>query len=86
MIQYFGFLSNRRRGEMIPKVYDALGIAPKDSPEMPGYAAMLKGYVKVDPFECILCGHRLTFLRFRAGEALSELVHHAMAQAQIRSI
>ncbi|MBB1466571.1 hypothetical protein H5300_25570, partial [Vibrio sp. SG41-7] len=49
---------------------DALGIAPKDAPEMPGYAAMLKGYVKVDPFECILCGHRLTFLRFRAGAAV----------------
>ena len=58
----------------------------KDAPEMPGYAAMLKGYVKVDPFECILCGHRLTFLRFRAGEPLSELVHHALVQAQIRSI
>ncbi|WP_198595255.1 transposase, partial [Vibrio splendidus] len=86
MIRYFGFLSNRRRGEMLPKVYDALGIAPKDAPEMPGYAAMLKGYVKVDPFECILCGNRLTFLRFRAGEALSELVHHALVQAQIRSI
>lgn len=86
MIRYFGFLSNRRRGEMLPKVYDALGIAPKDAPEMPGYAAMLKGYVKVEPFECILCGHRLTFLRFRAGEPLSELVHHALVQAQIRSI
>ena len=70
MIRYFGFLSNRRRGEMLPKVYDALGIAPKDAPEMPGYAAMLKGYVKVDPFECILCGHRLTFLGFRVGERL----------------
>ena len=86
IIRYFGFLSNRRRGEMFPKVYDALGIAPKDSPEMLGYAAMLKGYVKIDPFECILCGHRLTFLRFRAGEPLSELVHHALVQAQIRSI
>ncbi|WP_429750064.1 hypothetical protein [Vibrio minamisatsumaniensis] len=52
----------RRRGEMLPKVYDDLGIAPKDSPEMPGYAAMLKGYVKVDPFECILCGHHFFVL------------------------
>ncbi len=42
-------LSNRRRGEMLPKVYDALGIAPKDSPEMHSHAAMLKGYVKVAP-------------------------------------
>lgn len=55
MIRYFGFLSNRRLGEILPKVYDALGMAPKDSPEMPGYAANLKGYVKVDPFECTLC-------------------------------
>ena len=86
MIRYFGFLSNRRRGEMLPKVYGALGVAPNDAPEMPGYAAMLKGYVKVDPFECILCGHRLMFLRFRPGEALSELVHHSLVQAQIRSI
>ena len=71
---------------MLPKVHDALGIAPKDAPEMPGYAAMLKGYVKVDPFECILCGHRLRLLRFRTGEALSEVVHHALVQAKIRSI
>ncbi len=56
MIRYFGFLSNRRRGEILPKVYDALGTVPKDSPEMLGYAAMQKGDVKVDPFECILCG------------------------------
>jgi len=70
MIRYFGFLSNRRRGEMLPKVFDALGIPPKDSPEMHGYAAILKGYVKVDPFGCILCSHRSTFIRFRAGEPL----------------
>ena len=86
IFRYFGFLSNRRRGEMLPRVYDALGIAPKDSLEILGYAAMMKGYVKVDPLECILCGHRLTFLHFRVGEALSELVHHTLVKAQIRSI
>ncbi|ELB2807655.1 hypothetical protein QNE90_004888 [Vibrio alginolyticus] len=63
MIRYVGLIENRRTGEMFPKVYDALGIAPKDAPEMTGYVDMLKGYVKVDPFECILCGHRLTCLR-----------------------
>ena len=82
IFRYFGFLSNRRRGEMLPRVYDALGIAP----EIPGYASMLKGYVKVDPFESILCGHRMNFLRFRAGETLSELVNHTLIQSQIRSI
>ncbi|MFA1571919.1 hypothetical protein A152_0023320 [Vibrio tasmaniensis 1F-187] len=45
---------------------------------------MLKGYVKVDPFECILCAYRLMLLRFRAGEALSEQVHHALALALVQ--
>ncbi|KJF92715.1 hypothetical protein UB34_20255 [Photobacterium leiognathi] len=70
MIQYFGFLSNRRHAEMLPKVYDAVDIVPEEAPEMPGYAAMLKEYVKVGPFECILCGHHLVFFRFRTGEPL----------------
>ena len=65
IIRYFDFLSNRRRSEMLPNIYDTLAIAPKDSPKMPVYTAMLKGYVKVDPFECILCGHRFFVLELK---------------------
>ena len=59
---------------------------PKDLPETFGYAATLKVYVKVDPFEYILCGHRLTILRFKAREMLPELIHYALIQSQIRTI
>jgi hypothetical protein len=61
MIRYFGFLSNRRRGVMLPKVYEALDMEERSKPALPGFASMLKAYVKIDPFECILgfCYHPL---------------------------
>ncbi len=54
MIRYYGFLSNRRRGEMLPKVYDALEMESKDAPALPCYASMLKKHANVDPYECAL--------------------------------
>ena len=42
MIQYYGFLSNRKRGIMLPKVYAALDITLGAEPEMPGYAPCSK--------------------------------------------
>ena len=55
MIRYSGFLSNRRRGEMLPKVYDALEMESKDAPALPCYVRMLKKLANVDPYECLLC-------------------------------
>jgi hypothetical protein len=73
MIRYFGFLSNRRRGVMLPKVYEALDMEERSKPALPGFASMLKAYVKIDPFECILCQSRLIYAEYRAGTSLSEL-------------
>ena len=84
MIRYYGFFSNRRRGEELPKVYDALESAQEAEPEMPGYAAMLKGYVNVDPYECILCGNRMLYSNFRPGVPLSELTSHAVMMSKVR--
>jgi len=86
MIRYFGFLSNRRRGEMLPKVYDALEMAEKEKPVLAGFAAMLKAYVKVDPFECILCESRLVFAEYRAGSSVSELSASTLMSAKKISI
>jgi hypothetical protein len=85
MIRYYGFLSNRKRGTMLPKVYAALDIVLGSAPEMPGYAAMLKGYAKLDPYACVVCGHQMEFARFRSGESLSSLMEHTIVQSQIRS-
>jgi hypothetical protein len=73
MIRYYGFLSNRRRGEMLPKVYEVLDMIEKKKPVVPGYAAMLKRFVNVDPYECILCQSRIIFTEFRAGTSISKL-------------
>ena len=53
MIRYYGFLSNRLRGSMLPVIYEKLG-QTVDIVKGPSYAAMLMGYVNVDPFKCIL--------------------------------
>ncbi len=52
---------------------------------MPEYAAMLKGYVKVDPYECILCESRLVFTNFRVGNSVNDLVTHAIVQSELRA-
>lgn len=83
MIRYYGFLSNRRRGVALPKVYAALDMKVEGSASLPGYAAMLKGYVKVDPYECILCESRLVFSNFRPGEPLHALVLHSKIQSEM---
>ncbi len=51
---------------------------------MPEYAAMLKGYVKVDPYECILCESRLVFTNFRVGNSVNDLVTHTIVQSELR--
>ncbi|WP_354003821.1 transposase [Vibrio marisflavi] len=64
MIRYFGFLANRVVGDKLPKVRSALGMEPYPEPTLPlRYGQMIKSFLKVDPFECILCGHRLRATR-----------------------
>lgn len=79
MVRYYGFLSNRKRGTLLPKVYEALKMEEKKKPEKPGFAALLKGFLGNDPYQCILCGDRLRFAGAQRGmhatELLSERLH-----------
>ena len=73
MIRYFGFLSNRLRGHLLPLIYKQLGqeiVAAKTF----SFAAMMKAFLKVDPFKCILCGARMVFTKFIAGLKVGQLV------------
>nr|SHO14710.1 Putative transposase [Moritella viscosa]SHO18197.1 Putative transposase [Moritella viscosa] len=45
----------------------------KSKPALPSFASMLKAYVKIETFECILCQSRLIYAEYRAGTSLSEL-------------
>ncbi|HIF9114777.1 TPA: transposase, partial [Photobacterium damselae] len=73
MIRYFGFLSNRLRGRLLPLIYEQLGqeiVAAKTL----GFAAMMKAFLKIDPFKCILCGARMAFTKYIAGLKVGQLV------------
>ncbi|MCG9659441.1 IS91 family transposase, partial [Vibrio mediterranei] len=86
MIRYYGFLSNRRRGEMLPKVYAALEMTlPLEAPLLPCYASMLKQHAKIDPYECLFCKGRMEFARFRAGESRVERIRQHITAGKLRA-
>ncbi len=74
MVRYYGFLSNRKRVTLLPKVYEALQMEDRKKPEKPGFAALIKEFLRTDPYKCILCGNRLRFVSAQAGRHESELV------------
>lgn len=45
MVRYYGCLSNRKRGELLPKVYEALRMEARKKPEQPGFAALMKEFL-----------------------------------------
>ena len=61
MVRYYGFLSSRKRGELLPKVCEALETEARKKPEQPGFAALMKVFLRTDPYKCLLCGNRLRF-------------------------
>lgn len=74
MVRYYGFLSNRKRGKLLPLVYEALEMEARKKPEKPGFAVLMKGFLGTDPYKCILCGNRLRFAGAQAGRHATELV------------
>ena len=79
MIRDFGFLVNRVVGEKLPNVREALGMEKTPTPPPPlRYGQMMKTFLKVDPFECILCGYRMRFATFHAGIGRRNLVNDAL--------
>lgn len=61
MVRYYGILSNLKRGALLPKVYEALDTVEKKKPEKAGFAALMKGFLGIEPYKCILCGDKLRF-------------------------
>lgn len=74
MVRYYGFLSNRKRGKLLPLVYEALEMEARKKPEKPGFAALMKEFLGTDPYKCILCGNRLRFAGAQTGRHATELV------------
>nr|EKU5185952.1 hypothetical protein [Klebsiella oxytoca] len=59
MVRYYGFLANRKRGELLPKVYETLQMVARKKSEQPGFAALMKAFLRTEPYRCILCGNWL---------------------------
>ena len=74
MVRYYGFLSNRKRGTLLLKVYAALEMEVKTKPAKPGYASLMKQFTNVDPYQCVLCGSRMVFSGAEAGVRAEELL------------
>ena len=85
MIRYYGFLSNRLRGDNLPKIYEQLGQTIKPLPTL-SYAAMMKQFLNVDPYRCILCHSRMIFSRFNRGIPLNHLMLAIKEIAALRII
>ncbi|WP_198594887.1 transposase, partial [Vibrio sp. 10N.261.45.E2] len=81
MIRYFGFLANRVVGNQLSKVREALGMEshPPRTPAL-RYGQMIKSFLKVDPFECILCGGRMRFAAFHAGVGRKNIINEALSR------
>lgn len=74
MVQYYGFLANRKRGTLLPKVYDALEMTVREKPKRPGFAVLMKSFLGTAPYQCILCKGRLRFTGAMAGEHATNLL------------
>lgn len=78
MVRYYGFLSNRKRGALLPKVYEDLEMEVRKKPERPGFAVLMKGYLHTEPYKCVLCGNRLRFTGTQTGKHATELVEERL--------
>ena len=58
----------------MPKVYEALQMEARKKTEQPGFASLLKGFLRTEPYKCIFCGNRLRFVSAQAGRHTTELV------------
>ena len=79
MIRYYGFLSNRQRGKLLPIIYDLIGQEKNDpSTTAPTYAELIQKNFGFNPLICILCGAPLALVGIYFGNTKTRdlLQHH----------
>ena len=75
MIRYYGFLSNRTRGKLLPIVYQLLNQNNCNSTSAPTYAELIQKNFGFNPLKCILCGQELILSTISFGKKTSELLN-----------
>lgn len=66
-MRFDGFLSSRKRGDLLPKVSTVLEMEGKIKPFKPGYVRVMKHFTNVDPYQPVLSGSRRVFSGAEAG-------------------
>jgi hypothetical protein len=84
MINFYGFLANRVRGQWLPKVYALLNQTGEPVRTV-RWRDLQKRAFGTDPLLCILCGSPLYFVGITRGKCARELRphHKALARAKI---
>jgi hypothetical protein len=84
MVNFYGFLANRVRGKLLPKVYALLdqNVEPVKKVRWRDLHSRAFG---TDPLRCILCGAPLRFAGITRGKSVAQLRphHEALARAKI---
>lgn len=75
MIRYYGFLSNRTRGKLLPIVYKLLNQEKLNQKSLPSFADLMQKNFGFNPFKCILCGHQLVLSSTHFGKKTTELLN-----------
>jgi len=86
MIRYYGFLANRVRGKLLPKVYVLLGQEPQQPKTFPCYAELIQKNFGFNPLACILCGNQLILSGIYFGKPTCELLKFHRELALMKKI
>ncbi len=85
MIRYYGFLANRVRSTLLPKVYTLLNQPERNALKIT-YAGLLKSTFGLDPHQCILCQSAMVFAGITRGRPQRELHKYTKALALAKPI
>jgi hypothetical protein len=74
MLRYYGFLSNRTRGNLLPIVYKLLNQENLNQKSLPGFVELMQKNFGFNPLKCILCGHQLILSSIHFGKNITGLL------------
>ena len=76
IVHYFGLLSNRLRGRLLPLVYQALNQPTPTLVKPLTYAQLFTSLTGNNPYECIVCHSKLVFSNYSVGWSHQDLLEN----------
>jgi hypothetical protein len=86
MLRYYGFLSNRVRGKLMPTVYQLLDQNNHHPTSSPSFAQLIQQNFNFNPLTCILCGQPLILHNIQYGLNIKQLLLHHLELATLKKI